>query len=162
MFADHQVSKASAYVDCYAKAIAEVWAFALAKAAAEAQCWPGQDAKASADIIAKVGVHIQFQEKCVVDIYESGLADGSVGDSGTFTGAVRLPSAPAAGLLCCVMDCLVARGASPHRAGLNKKQIGHHARPRRALIPSATSLLLPCCFFMFIHGFAWDSVPCET
>ena len=72
----------------------------MAEAAAHAQCWPGNDAKASADILAKVGVYIQYQEKCIIDVSESGLADAGVGGSGTFTGAVRLPPAAPSALPC--------------------------------------------------------------
>ena len=96
---DNQISKASAYANCYASVVAEVWAFAMAEAAAQAQCWPGNDAKASADILAKVGVYITYEERCIIDVSESGLADAGVGNSGTFTGFVRLPATPADPLL---------------------------------------------------------------
>lgn len=87
--ADNEISKATAYADCYASVIAEVWAFALAEATAEAQCWGDNDAHATAHIIAEVGAYIDQTERCYIDISETGTADGDVGGSSAGTKVVR-------------------------------------------------------------------------
>ena len=98
MHADDQHTKATAFADCYAGIVAKVWAFALAEASADAQCWSnGGDAHAHAKTIALVGAKITETDYCIIKVTDSGdNADGSVGKSGNYVFHVRLPPACAA------------------------------------------------------------------
>ena len=77
--AGNEFARADAFISCYADVFAIVFARALAEATASAGCFlDGDDADASAMIVAEVAADVYQYEYCDIYISEDGPADGDV------------------------------------------------------------------------------------
>jgi hypothetical protein len=84
---------ADAYVDCLAKAIVKIYAYAFAYASAAADCYGDQQA-VSADVIISSYVDAYFSttDRCYVDVSAEAIGNAWATAYGTGTaGAVRTP-----------------------------------------------------------------------
>ena len=108
-FADNEYSSAYAYTDCYARIIAETWAYAAAKAAADAGCYYNAgDANAAAAVLAKVKTVTKQWRKCTIVSDADGTGDANAGGD-AFADYVR----PA------VLGCSCRRPLTPFPAGMH-------------------------------------------